>query len=456
MNTRNKILALLLALAMALALAACGGGGDTAAGGDSSSTGGSDTSETGGSTGGGSGDQLEVWIWDNDQLAGLQEIADLWTEQSGVPVQINVVTWDNYWTLLEAGASGGEMADVFWMHVNEAEKYMENGILLDLTPYIEASDSVDMANYYPDAVELYSYDGRNYGIPKDHDVNVLVYNKAIFDEYGFDYPDDTWTWETYYEVASGITAASGGSVYGAAMNTTNDQDGWWNIVYAYGGSIISEDGTTSGFDSAETKEAMSFVGQLIDDAFAPQALVSENGTGGLFTNGLAAMITQGNYTIRGYTEYDNVSDFGVAVMPYNDVNGNGQCDDGERVTVYNSLGWSAAANTEQPDNAYSLIEWFTSYDMQVKQAELGVTLAGYMGADEAYADAISASGIDASAVQVMNDTATLISYPYSKYTTDWQNYARETLVDAWLDTSQMDAKLDDVAAYMNNVLATES
>lgn len=443
MKTRNKILALLLALAMMLALASCGGG-----------EGG--TGKSGGASGGSSADQLEVWIWDNDQLEGLQEIADLWTEQSGVPVQINVVTWDQYWTLLEAGATGGEMADVFWMHVNEAEKYMENGILLDLTPYIENSETMDLANYYPDAVELYSYDGKNYGIPKDHDVNVLLYNKAIFDQYGFDYPDETWTWDTFYEVASGITAASNGTVYGAAMNTTNDQDSWWNIVYAYGGYIISDDGTTSGFDNEKTKEAMGFVGKLISDALAPQEMVSENGTSGLFTNNLTAMISQGNYTIKGFTDYDNSSDFAVSVLPYYDANGNGQCDDGERVTVYNSLGWSAAAKTEHPDEAYSLIEWFTSYDMQVKQAELGVTLAGYMGADEAYADAISAAGIDASAVQVMNDTATLVPYPNSKYTTDWQNYSRQTLVDAWLDPSTMDSALDDIAAYMNGVLAKES
>lgn len=442
MKKCKKIVALLLALVMALALAACGGDTGNQDGGTESG-------------GGSSADQLEVWIWDTDQLDGLQEIADLWTEQSGVPVQVNVVTWDQYWTLLEAGASGGEMADVFWMHVNEAEKYMENGILMDLTPYIEASETIDMSNYYPDAVELYSYDGKNYAIPKDHDVNVLLYNKALFDQYGYDYPDETWTWDTFYEVASGITEASGGSVYGAAMNTTNDQDSWWNIVYAYGGYIISDDGMSSGFDAPETKEAMAFVGKLIDDALAPQAMVSENGTSGLFTNDLTAMITQGNYTIKGFTNYDNADEFGVAVMPYYDANGNGQCDEGERVTVYNSLGWAANANTEHPDEAYSLIEWFGSYDMQVKQAELGVTLAGYMGADEAYAQAISEAGIDASAVQVMNDTATLVAYPFSKYTTDWQNYAREKLVNAWLDTSVMDTTLDDIAAYMNDVLATE-
>ncbi|MCD7945692.1 MAG: sugar ABC transporter substrate-binding protein [Clostridiales bacterium] len=443
MKRIKQWLALLLAVVMALALAACGAA-DSSTGDSADPEAELDTSA-----------ELEVWVWDSDQQDGIQEICDLFTEETGIAVKVNVVTWDNYWTLLEAGASGGDMADVFWMHVQEAEKYMSGGILLDLTPYIEADEDIDMSNYYEGAVETFAYDGAYYGIPKDHDINVILYNKAIFDEYGFDYPDETWTWDTFYEVASGITAASGGSVYGAAMNTTNDQDGWWNIVYAMGGTVISEDGTTSGLDSDETKAAMEFVGTLIDDAFAPQSLASENGTSGLFTNDLVAMICQGNYTLAGFTAYDGSENYATAVMPYYDANGNGQCDDGERVTIYNSLAWSASASTAHPNEAAALVLWLSSYEMQVKQAELGVTLSGYVGADSAYADVITAKGIDASAVQVMNDTATLISYPHSRYTTTWQNYYREKLVDAWLDTSLMSSVLDDCAAYMNSILATE-
>ena len=70
-----------------------------------------------GNSGSGSGsgakaDSLTVNIWDSNQQKGLQKIADKWTETSGVKVNIEVVDWDNYWTLLEAGASGGTMPDV--------------------------------------------------------------------------------------------------------------------------------------------------------------------------------------------------------------------------------------------------------------------------------------------------------------------------------------------------------
>ena len=103
--------------------------------------------------------ELQVNIWDNNQLAGLQQIADEWSETSGVKVTINVVDWDNYWTLLEAGASGGQMPDVFWMHSNTAQMYMENDLLLNLDDYIANDDAIDLANYYEGIVDLYNSDG---------------------------------------------------------------------------------------------------------------------------------------------------------------------------------------------------------------------------------------------------------------------------------------------------------
>ena len=108
----------MLAATMCLgALAGCGGGGSDAGSGAAS---------------GGSSGALDLKIWDSTQQAGIQEICDDWTEQSGIPVKVEVVNWDQYWTLLEAGASGGQMPDVFWMHSNNSQRYMDAKLLLNL------------------------------------------------------------------------------------------------------------------------------------------------------------------------------------------------------------------------------------------------------------------------------------------------------------------------------------
>lgn len=111
-RTLKKTVAVGLAAATAFSLCACGGSGD-----------GSKS---------GSKDSLEVVIWDNNQQKGLQQICDLFTEETGIKVDVQVKEWDSYWTLLEAGASGGDMPDVFWMHSNNSQMYMKNNKLLKL------------------------------------------------------------------------------------------------------------------------------------------------------------------------------------------------------------------------------------------------------------------------------------------------------------------------------------
>ncbi len=55
---------------------------------------------------------------------------------------------------------------------------------------VRVLEEIDLANYFPGIVELYSKDGVQYAIPKDHDTIAAVYNKAVFDKYGVEYPTD--------------------------------------------------------------------------------------------------------------------------------------------------------------------------------------------------------------------------------------------------------------------------
>ena len=102
----KKVMALALAGVMALSIAACGGGSGA------STSSGSSSADAGAASSG----ALTINIWDANQQAGIQEICNDWTALGNPEVKVEVIDWGNYWTLLEAGASGGQLADVFWMH----------------------------------------------------------------------------------------------------------------------------------------------------------------------------------------------------------------------------------------------------------------------------------------------------------------------------------------------------
>ena len=112
-------------------------------------------------------------------------------------VEFQVTDWDSYWTMLEAGVQGGEMPDVFWMHSNNALKYMQAGAMLNLDDYIENDDTMNIDDFYPDITNLYTLDALTMRFPKDHDTIAVIYNKAIFDKYGIEYPTSDWTWQDF-------------------------------------------------------------------------------------------------------------------------------------------------------------------------------------------------------------------------------------------------------------------
>lgn len=439
----KKIVALCLALAMVFCLAACGGG--------------SSSDKT-----------LNIKIWDTNQQDGIQEIANDWAksyDDGSWKVDVQVVDWDQYWTLLESGAEGGDMPDVFWMHSNTAQMYTEGGQLLDLTDYVAADDSIqlDGDHYYQGIIDLYTADGKTYALPKDHDTIALLYNKTLFDKYNVEYPTDDWTWDDMYEAAKKITdAGKADGIYGYACNTSNNQDGWYNIIYDYGAQVINDthDGTTIG--STNGKAAMEQFRKLLTVA-TDQTTVSENGTDTLFKSGKVAMISQGSWMIK--TFYDTMTseectdEYAWALLPYADTNNNGKCDSGERYSAYNGLGWAAYAGIadDKKDAAYSLISYFCGETGQTKQAELGVTMGGMIGVSEAFSNAFD--GMDVSAFLKAEDYD-LFFRPYTKNTTTWEDAIQKegAFLDAWnnpTDASAMATACENAQKIIEDAIAAE-
>ena len=448
----KNVLATVLASAMVLSLAACGGSGSSGSG-SSSESGASQESGAAAE----SGAALTINIWDANQQAGIQEICNDWTALGNPEVKVEVVDWDNYWTLLEAGASGGTLPDVFWMHSDYAQIYMENDILLDLTGYIE-KDGVDMSIYYPDIAAIYTRgDGKIFALPKDHDTIALLYNKALFDQANVEYPTNEWTYEDMYEAAKAITEATPADTYGYALNTSNDQDGWYNYIYSYGGNVVNTEKTDTGIDSAESKAAMEMVRKMLTVA-TPQAVVAESGTDSLFQSGKVGMITQGSWMINSFYTAENSKDYAWAEIPYCDRNGDGACQKDERWTCYNGLGWAAAANTANPDGAASLIEYLCSEEAQIKQAELGVTMAGIPGISDAFANAFE--GMDVSAFTAVEENGTLYARPGTRNSGVWQTPMKQAggFLDAWQDVENpqaMSDACDRVAKMIRDAIAAE-
>ena len=438
----RKPMALLLASTMALSMAACGGSSSSSSDNSSSDAKTTDTADSSDSSS--SDVTLSVTIWDSNQEPGLTQIMNDFTEKTGIKTKVSVVKWDEYWTLLESGAQGGSLPDVFWMHSNESERYMSNDMLLDLTDKIADSSEIDPANYPEDIWGLYTYDDKYYAVPKDVDTIALWYNKTLFDEAGLEYPTADWTWDDVTEAAKKLTKDDG-SQYGLAMGNGSNQDGYYNMVYDNGGYIINDDKTQSGWDDPKTIEAMQTMEGWINDGVMPSLeTMSENGNDVLFESGKVAMITQGSWMLAAYRDNEyTAANCDCVELPKS-------ATTGRRASIYNGLGWAASATTEHPDEAWQLIEYLGSKEAQEKQAELGVTMSAYTGTSDAWA-----KSADFNLQAYLNMMDDMVIRPYSRTTVTWENEDSEIMKDVFSGDKTMEEACKAMADQMNECLADE-
>lgn len=433
MSLRKRIIAGIMVVTMALSLTACGGSEKDQ--GESPKNQVNQEENTKG--------VLTVAIWDTYQEPGLTEIIKDFTEETGIQAKIQVTPWEQYWTMLEAGATGGSLPDVFWMHSNQSAKYAKYDMLLDLSDKIKNSTTIQMDKFPEELVKIYQNEsGKQMAIPKDIDTIGLWYNKKSFDEAGLSYPDETWTWDTFREAAKKLTKEDG-SQYGVVFNPKNNQETYYNLIYGWGGEVISEDKKTSGWNDPKSIEAMEFIGDLIQDgSMPPYNTIAENESLALFESGKVAMSTFGSWQsdlIQNEYVKENCD---LAVLPKHGEN---------RVSLYNGLGWAASANGKQTENAWKLIEYLGSEKAQKKQADLGVTMSAYEGASTGFVE--KDKNFHLQAYVDMLDY--IVMRPYSSDTIVWEEMSLEKLVDGWNGSKSMSEVCNEIAEEMNQDLAKE-
>ena len=326
---------------------------------------------------------LTFQIWDVAQRDGMQAICDAYTQKNpSVEIEVQVTSWSEYWTKLEAAAISNQMPDIFWMHTNEILKYADYGKIADLTDLYDDTDPEFFRKHYSEVSlsNIQGSDGRYYGVPKDKDTVGLVYNKEMFDAAGIAYPDENWTWDDLCEASQKIYDATGKYGY---MAYGDDQLGYWNFVYQKGGYILAEDNVTGGFDNPATQDAMRFYIDLQKNDWCPdQNYFAETSPGTAFFSGQGAMFFEGNWNILSeMTNYPNMEGkWDVAVLPKcpDPVQGDG------RATISNGLCYATSPTGKNLEIVKDVLRFFGSEEGQRIQGESGAAIPAYEGLEDTW------------------------------------------------------------------------
>lgn len=335
---------------------------------------------------GGSSDgktHLTFQIWDVAQRDGMQAVCDAYTaEHPEVEIEVQVTSWNEYWTKLEAAAISNQMPDIFWMHTNEILKYADYGKIADLTDLYDEEDPDFFAAHYSEVSlkNIQGSDGRYYGVPKDKDTVGLVYNREMFDAAGVAYPDETWTWDDLCEASQKIYDATGKYGY---MAYGDDQLGYWNFVYQNGGAILAEDGIHGAFDNPATIDAMRFYIDLQKNDWCPdQNYFAETSPGTAFFSEQGAMFLEGNWNVlsemKNYPNMQGKWDVAVLPMCPDPAEGDG------RATISNGLCYATSPTGKNLETVKDVLRFFGSEEGQRIQGESGAAIPAYIGLEDTW------------------------------------------------------------------------
>ncbi|MGO1199856.1 MAG: ABC transporter substrate-binding protein, partial [Dermabacteraceae bacterium] len=387
--------------------------------------------------------KLNYGIWDNVQQPAMEEIIDAFNEEyPNIEVSITTAPFDQYFTRLQTQAGSGEMPDVLWMNGPNVQLYASEGMLMPLSELLEAGD-IDPGNYPGAMNELYTMEGEQYAVPKDFDTIGLWYNKRLFDEAGVEYPSDGWTWDDFRSAAKTISDELGDQgVYGFAGGVANQALVYPAIMQA-GGEIISEDGTTSGYDSSEARQAFQMLADMVEDGSSPSvATTTDTEYYELFSSERAAMAWDGNWRVATYADSPAMENIQVTHLPREQ----------RKATPIHGIGNAVAANTSEPEAAAAFLAFLGGEQAAIIQAEMGTANPAFTGSQDAYIASVPEFDL-----QVFIDAAEeyAIQYPVSLNTAAWLNEESEYFPALISGEMTVDEGTSALAEAMNAHLEAE-
>jgi len=238
----------------------------------------------------------KITIWDGPRWPDEEENKFHWLEakikeyeeaHEGVEIELVQVPWAEMGDKLGVAIAGKAWPDIAPVDISGSAvsiDHIEQGVIESMDNYLDKKEKED---FYENALDAYTYDGKLYGIPNSITLHSMLLNLDLFEEAGVEPPKDgNWTYDEFLQAAEKLTFDRDGDgkmdVYGFSTYILPGYYEAWPFFYKNGGSPLNEDMTEFTFDSPEVVKAIQDLADLkLKQKVAPETL-GGNDVGGTF------------------------------------------------------------------------------------------------------------------------------------------------------------------------------
>jgi len=260
-------------------------------------------------------------------------------------------------------------------------QFAAQGGLEPVGPYLDKSQALHTADFYPEALEAFQWDGHTWCVPQNISSLVVYYNRSLFNAAALSYPTAGWTWDDFLRAARALTRDLDGDgrtdQYGAGVSPELMRLA--PFIWQNGGELVDDPAHPArlALDSPAALAAFQWFVDLqvrehvVPDAAAEQAEESEN----RFMNGRLGMFFNSR---RGVPTYRTVAglDWDVAPLPQgmraSEASPGAAAE--RAVGILHSDAYCLAARARDKDSAWTLIEFANSIEGQMLMAGTGRTV----------------------------------------------------------------------------------
>jgi multiple sugar transport system substrate-binding protein len=198
--------------------------------------------------------------------------------------------------------------------------------VLSLDPFLDADTSIDKDDFYPLVMETFEAQGLTWGLPGMVIINLIEFNKDLFDAAGIDYPATGWTMDEFLEIAVAMTEGEGDSKQYGYMSELFEPSDMLTIVDRLGADLVNDsaDPPALNFLDPDTVEAIRwYVGLTTEHGVKPILLTDLLGAAltaiqeqqAILDQGRVAMWVNSTFSVDFGSEEDNGERTGAVPLP---------------------------------------------------------------------------------------------------------------------------------------------
>jgi multiple sugar transport system substrate-binding protein len=282
---------------------------------------------------------------------------------------IHIPGQSEYRTRLAADFAAGTPADVVLINYRRFGPYAAKLALESLGPYLENSTLISKEDFYPQAIEPFTWQGQVMCIPQNLSSLVVYYNKELFDQAGVAHPTNDWTWEDFLSTAQKLTRDLDGDgrpdQHGLGFEISLAR--FAPFIWQHGGQVVNNNysPTRLTLDHPLSLDAIRWVVELqtkhhiVPDAEQEAAEDSES----RFLNGRLAMYLNSRRGVPTYREITGF-DWDIAPLPR----------DAHVASLVHADAYCMASTVRNKDIVWKFIEFANSVEGQTIIAASGRTV----------------------------------------------------------------------------------